>query len=262
MRKAPLDALLAELAPEFGAAKVFRPYRDVRFSKDKTPYKTHAAAVVEEDGSLYVQLGADGLFVGGGYWHTQSDQVQRLRAAVDDDLSGRQLQAVLDGLAGWEVMGERLKRIPKPYSPDHPRADLLLHKSLAAGLRLEPDEWLHTAECVERGSPPPGGRCSRRAACPAAARGPHARWSDPTGAACPAAPTRGPTTSLRADKPDRACPAAPTPSGPTPLRADKPDRPGARARPRSATGSRPWGRARARRSSGRRPARPGSPRPR
>ena len=148
--KAPLDALLAELAPEFGAAKVFRPDRDVRFSKDKTPYKTHAAAVVEDDASLYVQLGADGLFVGGGYWHTQSDQVQRLRAAVDDDLSGRQLQAVLDGLTGWEVMGERLKRMPKPYSPDHPRADLLLHKSLAAGLRLEPDEWLHTAECTER----------------------------------------------------------------------------------------------------------------
>jgi len=148
--RAPLDALLGDLAPEFGAAKVFRPYRDVRFSKDKTPYKTHAAAVVEADGSLYVQLGADGLFVGGGSWHTESDQVQRLRAAVDDDLSGRQLQAVLDGLVGWEVVGERLKRLPRPYAPDHPRADLLLHKSLAAGLRLEPDEWLHTAECGER----------------------------------------------------------------------------------------------------------------
>jgi uncharacterized protein (TIGR02453 family) len=148
--RAPLDALLAELAPEFGTAKVFRPYRDVRFSKDKTPYKTHAAAVVEADGSLYLQLGADGLFVGGGSWHTESDQVQRLRAAVDDDLSGRQLQAVLDGLVGWEVMGERLKRVPKPYAADHPRADLLLHKSLAAGLRFEPAEWLHTAECVAR----------------------------------------------------------------------------------------------------------------
>jgi uncharacterized protein (TIGR02453 family) len=148
--KAPLDALLAELAPEFGTAKVFRPYRDVRFSKDKTPYKTHAAAVVEGDGSLYVQLGADGLYVGGGFWHTESDQVQRLRAAVDDDLPGRQLEAVLDGLAGWEVMGERLKRVPKPYAPDHPRAALLQHKTLAAGLRMEPAEWLHTAECVDR----------------------------------------------------------------------------------------------------------------
>ena len=146
----PLDALLAELAPEFGTAKVFRPYRDVRFSKDKSPYKTAAAAVVEGDGSLYLQLGADGLYVGGGYWHTETDQVQRLRAAVDDDRSGRALQAVLDGLAGWEVMGERLKRVPKPYAPDHPRADLLVHKTLAAGLRFEPAEWLHTGQCTER----------------------------------------------------------------------------------------------------------------
>jgi uncharacterized protein (TIGR02453 family) len=148
--KAPLDALLADLAPEFGRAKVFRPYRDVRFSKDKTPYKTHAAAVVEGDGSLYLQLGADGLFVGGGYWHTASDQVQRLRAAVDDDLSGRRLVEVLDGLAGWEVTGERLKRLPRPYAPDHPRADLLLHKGLAAGRRFEPAEWLHEPECGQR----------------------------------------------------------------------------------------------------------------
>jgi uncharacterized protein (TIGR02453 family) len=152
--RAPLDALLADLAPEFGPAKVFRPYRDVRFSRDKTPYKTHAAAVVEPGdagvGSLYVQLGADGLFVGGGCWHTASDQVQRLRAAVDDDLSGRRLQELLDGLVGWEVMGERLQRPPKPYAPDHPRAGLLRHKSLAAGLRLEPAEWLHTRECRER----------------------------------------------------------------------------------------------------------------
>ena len=148
--KAPLDALLADLAPEFGPAKVFRPYRDVRFSKDKTPYKTHAAAVVEGDGSLYVQLGADGLYVGGGYWHTAGDQVQRLRTAVDDELSGGQLVGVLDRLAGWEIIGERLKRLPKPYAPDHPRADLLHHKGLAAGLRFEPAEWLHTPECGER----------------------------------------------------------------------------------------------------------------
>ena len=148
--KAPLDALLADLAPEFGPAKVFRPYRDVRFSKDKTPYKTHAAAVVEGDGSLYVQLGADGLYVGGGYWHTAGDQVQRLRTAVDDELSGSGLVGVLDGLAGWEIIGERLKRLPKPYTPDHPRADLLHHKGLAAGLRFEPAEWLHTPECGER----------------------------------------------------------------------------------------------------------------
>ncbi|MCW2615482.1 MAG: hypothetical protein JWN08_2476 [Frankiales bacterium] len=151
--KAPMEALIADLAPEFGTAKFFRPYRDVRFSKDKTPYKDHAAAVVEGSGTggaLYVQLSADGLYVGGGYWHTHTDQVQRLRAAVDDDLSGRALVAVLDALDGWEVIGEQLKRLPKPYEPDHPRADLLRHKSLAAGLSFEPAEWLHEPECGER----------------------------------------------------------------------------------------------------------------
>ncbi len=148
--KEPLQALLTELGPEFGVAKVFRPYRDVRFSKDKTPYKTHAAAVVEEDGALYLQLGADGLYVGGGSWHQAPDQVQRLRAAVADDLSGQELQAVLHGLRTWEVIGERLVRVPRPWTADHPRADLLRHKSLAVGLRFEPAEWLHEPECVKR----------------------------------------------------------------------------------------------------------------
>jgi uncharacterized protein (TIGR02453 family) len=150
--KAPMEALLADLEPEFGPAKLFRPYRDVRFAKDKTPYKTHAGAVVHADdaSALYVQLDAEGVYVGGGYWHAQSDQVQRLRAAVDDDLSGRQLVEVLDGLRGWTVIGDQLKRPPKPWSPDHPRADLLRRKSLAAGLRFEPAEWLHEPVCATR----------------------------------------------------------------------------------------------------------------
>ena len=147
--RAPMESLLASLEPEFGKAKFFRPYRDVRFAKDKTPYKEHAAAVVIDDreGALYVQLSADGLYVGGGYWHTQTDQAQRLRAASADEHTGRQLQEVLDRLIGWEVLGERLKRLPKPYEQDHPRAGLLHHKSLAAGLAFEPAEWLHEPEC-------------------------------------------------------------------------------------------------------------------
>src|SRR5687768_1281669 len=124
--KAPMEALLADLEPEFGQAKFFRPYRDVRFAKDKTPYKDHAGAVVHTgDGGLYVQLSTDGLYVSGGYWHTQTDQAQRLRAAVADDLAGTQLQRILDALAGWHVGGDRLKRLPKPYDVTHPRSELL-----------------------------------------------------------------------------------------------------------------------------------------
>jgi uncharacterized protein (TIGR02453 family) len=152
--KAPMEALLAQLEPEFGRAKLFRPYRDVRFSKDKTPYKDHAAAVVEGDdpgaGALYVQLSADGLYVGGGYWRTQTDQAQRLRAAIADDLTGGALQRILDGLTGWELYGERLQRLPKPYDDNHPRADLLRLKALAVARAFEPAEWLHEPECGER----------------------------------------------------------------------------------------------------------------
>jgi uncharacterized protein (TIGR02453 family) len=151
--KAPMEALLADLEPEFGRAKLFRPYRDVRFSKDKTPYKDHAGAVVggdPGDGSLYVQLSADGLLVGGGYWHTQTDQAQRLRAAVADDLTGPALARVLDGLREWEVHADPLKRLPKPYDDDHPRADLLRSRSLAVLRAWEPAEWLHEPECGER----------------------------------------------------------------------------------------------------------------
>ena len=153
--KAPMEALLAELEPEFGAAKFFRPYRDVRFAKDKTPYKDHAAALVPAmDGStgLYVQLGADGLYLGGGAWHLQTDQVQRLRAAVDDDATGRPLAKVLAALErqGWQVGGQRLQRVPKPFAPGHGRADLLRAKTLSVSRSVAPEQWLHTAECADR----------------------------------------------------------------------------------------------------------------
>ena len=145
----PMRAMLDELEPEFGPAKLFRPYRDVRFAKDKTPYKTQAAAVAQggpADGALYVALGADGLFVAGGYYATATDQARRLRDAIADDLTGPPLAAALDALraAGWEVGGEQLVRIPKPWDDGHPRAELLRHKSLTASRAHPPAAWLHT----------------------------------------------------------------------------------------------------------------------
>ena len=151
---APMQALLAELEPEFGPAKLFRPYRDVRFAKDKTPYKTQAAAVVRGDGedSLYLALSADGLFLGGGYHHLATDQARRLRAAIADELTGPPLATELDALraAGWEVGGEQLARIPKPWDDGHPRAGLLRHKSLTASRAHPPAAWLHTPAPLAR----------------------------------------------------------------------------------------------------------------
>jgi uncharacterized protein (TIGR02453 family) len=148
----PLRALLDELGPEFGEAKVFRPYRDVRFSKDKSPYKTTAAAAVTEagGGALYLQLSAEGLMVGGGYYDTTTAQARRLRAAIADDRTGPQLMAVLEGLQGYEPFGEPLKRLPKEYDEDHPRAAWLRQRSLALGRSWAPAAWLHKAACKDR----------------------------------------------------------------------------------------------------------------
>ena len=98
--RAPFDALSDRIESAHGRLRVFRPYRDVRFSKDKTPYKTAAGAVTEgDDGSIYyVQVSAEGLFVGSGYYHMASDQLERWRAAVDDPRSGSAVVRVVDAL--------------------------------------------------------------------------------------------------------------------------------------------------------------------
>ncbi|MGY1624873.1 DUF2461 domain-containing protein [Geodermatophilus sp. SYSU D00965] len=153
--RAPVQALVEELAPEFGTAKVFRPYRDVRFSHDKTPYKTHQGAVVNPEGrgagAWYVQVSADGLMVAGGCWRLESDQVARYRRAVADDLQGARLRAEVDRLtaAGWDIEGERLTRAPSGFSPDGNRTDLLRHKSLHAARRWEPADWLHDRRALD-----------------------------------------------------------------------------------------------------------------
>ncbi|MGB8650668.1 MAG: DUF2461 domain-containing protein [Mycobacteriales bacterium] len=151
---APMKAMLAELEPDFGAAKVFRPYRDVRFSKDKTPYKTRQDAVVHQgdQAALWLGLGADGLHVGGGLFRPDAEQVRRLRAAVADERTGSALVAVLTELRanGWQVAGEHLKRVPQPWDDSHARADLLRHKSLVARVTHPPQAWLHTPRAKEQ----------------------------------------------------------------------------------------------------------------
>jgi uncharacterized protein (TIGR02453 family) len=152
--KAPLQAMLDELAPEFGTAKVFRPYRDVRFSHDKTPYKTHQGAVIHPEGrtgAWYVQVSADGLRVAGGCWRMESDQVARYRRAVADGVQGPRLQAEVDRLstAGWSIDGESLTRVPAGHDADAPRMDLLKRKALHASRSWEPADWLHTRRALE-----------------------------------------------------------------------------------------------------------------
>jgi uncharacterized protein (TIGR02453 family) len=154
--RAPMQALADELAAEFGTAKLFRPYRDVRFSHDKTPYKTHQGAVLHREGrgagSVYVQVSADGLRVSGGCWRLQPDQVERYRRAVDDDVQGPRLAEQVEGLRqrGWTIDGDRLVRTPRGYPADHPRVELLRHRSLHASQAWEPTDWLHQRTALDR----------------------------------------------------------------------------------------------------------------
>jgi uncharacterized protein (TIGR02453 family) len=154
--RAPMLALLEELSAEFGTAKVFRPYRDVRFSHDKTPYKTHQGAVVTPEGrgagSWYVQVSADGLMVSGGSWRLESDQIARYRRAVADPVQGVRLEREIErlGAAGWDIEGDRLVRVPAGYSADDKRIELLKHKALHATRRWTPEDWLHTPEVLDR----------------------------------------------------------------------------------------------------------------
>ncbi len=143
--RAPLEAFAAETASVLGPAKLFRPYRDVRFSKDKTPYKT-AQGVWFTESSRYVQVSAAGLFVAAGYWEATTAQVDRLRRAVADDLSGTTLGTARDALAkkGFVIGGEALVRVPAGYPKEHPRADLLRHKTLTVSKEVGSPEWLAT----------------------------------------------------------------------------------------------------------------------
>jgi uncharacterized protein (TIGR02453 family) len=149
--RAPMVELLAELEPEFGPARIYRPFRDVRFSKDKSPYKTQIAAVFERGG--YVKLSAEGLGAGAGRYRFSPDQLKRYRDAVADDRRGGALAALLDQLRadGVDVSShDVLARVPAGYPKDSPRADLLRYKDLVAWRDWPVAAWLGTPKAKDR----------------------------------------------------------------------------------------------------------------
>jgi uncharacterized protein (TIGR02453 family) len=151
MVKTPMDALLAELATEFGEGKVFRPNRDVRFSADKSPYKTAIAASLAGGG--YVQLSSSGLGAGRGMYMLAPDQLDRYRKAVSDDRSGAVLVKLVSAVtkSGIDVSAhDSLKTAPKGYPRDHPRIDLLRQKGLICWRQWPVGAWLGTAKAKTR----------------------------------------------------------------------------------------------------------------
>ena len=147
---APMHALAALLEDEFGAGKLFRPYRDVRFSPDKSPYKLHAGMTFERGG--YVQVSAEGLAAGAGVYVFDRDQLVRYRRAVDAPVSGAALEDALEAVAdaghGIEV-SDALKTTPRGFEADHPRIELLRFKGLVTWEDWGIPDWFTTPEAAE-----------------------------------------------------------------------------------------------------------------
>jgi len=162
----PLEALCTDLAVELGKRGVplradpksspFRIYRDTRFSKDKSPYKTNVAASFpwlgegvatsdgqsERHGGGYFHLSPEGSYMGGGMWHPEPARLAAFRRVVDESTEVA-LGALEDPvyLARFmPVHGDSLKRVPQGYAPDHPHADLLKLKDVTFGREVSIDE--------------------------------------------------------------------------------------------------------------------------
>jgi uncharacterized protein (TIGR02453 family) len=148
----PMAALGAELEAEFGPATIFRPHRDIRFSADKSPYKTYQGAFVERlaGTGFYVQVSADGMLASGGFHSHGPDQVERYRAAVDADRTGKQLASIVAALRqdGLAIGGDQLKTRPRGVTVGHPRLELLRHRSLTASRDWPPGPLLHDRQAL------------------------------------------------------------------------------------------------------------------
>jgi uncharacterized protein (TIGR02453 family) len=167
--KEPLEALCTVLGERFAARRIplradarspFRIYRDVRFSKDKSPYKTYVSASFAwdsagsagRDGKVaeihgvggYFHFQPDEEYVGGGMLQPERPRLEAWRALVAQD--PRRVHRAIDApafrKAFGELTGDRLKRVPPGYPADHPEAELLKLKDVTFGRRLAADEVL------------------------------------------------------------------------------------------------------------------------
>lgn len=151
--RAPMTALLAALEEEFGPGKIFRPNRDVRFSHDKSPYKTHQGAYVAAGtrSGWYAEVSADGFRLGGGCYAMDSAVLAAYRKDVDGPRGARLERIVADlGGAGWEIAGERVKTAPRGWPKDHERIELLRHKTLSAMRWIEDGDIVTAAALVDQ----------------------------------------------------------------------------------------------------------------
>jgi uncharacterized protein (TIGR02453 family) len=139
-----MEALLVELSERFGGeVKMFRQNRDIRFSPDKSPYKTNTYGILYGSEmaaqGLYASISAHGLVAGSGYHVMARDQLERYRDGVADDSHGRALAELVAGAqkAGLELWGQSLATAPRGFPKDHAQIELLRRKSLTVGASMK-----------------------------------------------------------------------------------------------------------------------------
>jgi len=146
--RGPMEQLVAELEPALGRGKLFRINRDIRFSADKSPYKTNVAAVV---GRLYLHLDARMLYMATGAHHPATPWLTRYREAVAGP-AGEELAGVVERLraTGLSVGGNEMKTAPRGYRPDHPRIELLRWREVGTGRQFPIEPWIATPAVRDR----------------------------------------------------------------------------------------------------------------
>lgn len=146
-----LTAAMMKFAPDYvrePEAAIYRVYRDTRFSPDKTPYKTHVAAIFPRRGldkhacaALYFSVSPETFEIAGGVYMPTPDELRAIRLHLVDHhqelrriLRGRALRTLMG-----ELMGAELARVPKGFDPDHPSADLVRCKQWLLDIQLDPE---------------------------------------------------------------------------------------------------------------------------
>lgn len=142
-----------------GAGSMTRIYRDTRFSKDKTPYKTNLAFIFwegprkkMENPSFGLQFGTWGLGLYAGQFGFSKELLPRYQEAVAENKRGDELTQIIaqiQGAGDYAVEGEQYKRVPRGYAADHPRAHLLRYKGLRVSSPQLDRSVMLTSQCVD-----------------------------------------------------------------------------------------------------------------
>ena len=125
----------------------------MRFAKDKTPYKNHQGAFVRmaEATGWYVEVSPRGVRTGGGFYHAETARLSAVRTAIAHERTGPEIERMIRKLerSGLEIGGDKLKTTPRGYDKEHPRIELLRHKSIIAGRMIGFEPVIHTAELLD-----------------------------------------------------------------------------------------------------------------